>query len=445
MGTSKVTHLPVDTGVSGWNAILPEQDPLVSLTTDTIADYLVIGGGFAGLSAARRLSQLKPDARIIILEAKRIAEGPAGRNSGFMIDLPHELSSTDYATTQDKDRNQIALNRQAIAFAADAAKEYGLTKEAYNPCGKINGAATERAAAYNASYASHLDQLNEPYELYDAARMQAITGSSFYKSGLFSPGTVMLQPALYVQGLSRGLANKVSCFEKSPVTSLDRLNGKWLAKTPHGSVSADKVILGVNGHIESFGRFERQVFHVMLYASMTRALTPEEASQTGEEIWGITPSDPMATTMRKISGSGGTRIVTRNRMSYVPTMAVSQDHVALMCKTHQASFEKRHLGLRGVEQEFSWAGRLCLSRNSAPAFGEVAEGLISACCQNGLGTTGGTLSGMAAAELAFEGETPLVQSMISKGKPRHLPPAPVDYFGATAFIRWGEFNARHEL
>ncbi len=54
-----------------------------------------------------------------MLEAGRLAEGASGRNSGFMIDLPHDLTSDDYAGHGD-DRAMIALNRHAIAFARDA-------------------------------------------------------------------------------------------------------------------------------------------------------------------------------------------------------------------------------------------------------------------------------------------------------------------------------------
>ncbi|MGE4575708.1 MAG: FAD-dependent oxidoreductase, partial [Candidatus Pseudothioglobus sp.] len=109
--------LPLNPGISGWNAILPSRAPHDHLAQNLNADYLIIGGGFAGLSAARRLNQLEPTAKIVVLEACDIGEGPAGRNSGFMIDLPHNLSSDDYLGSLEKDLEQTLINRSAIEFA----------------------------------------------------------------------------------------------------------------------------------------------------------------------------------------------------------------------------------------------------------------------------------------------------------------------------------------
>ncbi|MDX1743153.1 MAG: FAD-dependent oxidoreductase, partial [Ruegeria sp.] len=140
----KARRLPRQTGPAGWNAILPPQVALPELTTDHTADVTIIGGGFAGLSAARRLAQLDAGLKTTLLEAGRFAEGSAGRNSGFMIDLPHDLSSDNYAGSGlDADRAAIALNRQAIAFASEVAADCELLQEMFDPCGKFNAAATK--------------------------------------------------------------------------------------------------------------------------------------------------------------------------------------------------------------------------------------------------------------------------------------------------------------
>ena len=122
-----IKRLPIDTGVSGWEAISERAFPAMALEHDITADWLIVGAGFAGLSAARRLSQLRPQDKIVVLEAREVAKGPAGRNSGFMIDVPHNLSSGEYSVADEEaTKDEIRQNRLAISFAADVAAEYGL-------------------------------------------------------------------------------------------------------------------------------------------------------------------------------------------------------------------------------------------------------------------------------------------------------------------------------
>ncbi|MEL7343352.1 MAG: FAD-dependent oxidoreductase, partial [Pseudomonadota bacterium] len=200
----RVTRLPKDPGPPGWNTLLPPDDPAIPLEEDKRADWLVIGAGFAGLAAARRLSELHGTDRIVVLDATRVAHGPAGRNSGFMIDLPHDLSHNDYAAGNDF-AGEIAANRAGIVYAGEAAQAYGLDREAYDLTGKINAAASTKGMALNTAYARHLRDIGEPHELLDAAEMQRITGIPYYQGGLFTPGTAMIQPAAYVRGVARGL------------------------------------------------------------------------------------------------------------------------------------------------------------------------------------------------------------------------------------------------
>ncbi len=72
----------------GWYAILPEPAPANRLKGHQVADWVVVGAGVTGLAAARRLGELAPDARIILVENYRVGYGASGRNSGFIIDTP---------------------------------------------------------------------------------------------------------------------------------------------------------------------------------------------------------------------------------------------------------------------------------------------------------------------------------------------------------------------
>ena len=446
MSRIDVSRLPVDPGPAAWNELLPDAAPAQSVEGKQTADWIIIGAGFAGLAAARRLSQLCPTDRIVILEARRVAEGPAGRNSGFMIDLPHDLSSSDYGGAREKDHVLTADNRHAIAFASEMADDFGLGEEIFSKCGKINGAATAKGVAHNREYAAHLASIGEPSDMLDAQSMKELTGADYYLGGLYTAGTAIIQPAAFVRGVAKGLSSdRVKIFEDSPVTGLQRC-GDWTATTDAGKVTAPKVILAVNGHLDSFGFFKNQLMHVFTYASMTRPLAHEEMARLGgKRIWGITPADPMGTTVRRISSQDGDRIVVRNRFTFDPSMEVTALRIARVAKDHDRAFTARFPMLVGVDMQYRWGGRLCLSRNNVSVVREVDQGLYAACCQNGLGTTRGTLGGMLAAELATNTKSDRLDRMLAEAEPTRLPPRLITNFGAPAYLKFQEMKAGGEL
>ncbi|MBS0571994.1 MAG: FAD-binding oxidoreductase [Proteobacteria bacterium] len=446
MITRTARRTPRHRGPAAWSAILPGQPVPQILTADQTVDVAIVGGGFAGLAAARRLRQIDPAARVAVLEAGCLAEGASGRNSGFMIDLPHELTSDDYAGHGD-DRGMIALNRHAIAFARGAAEDYGIRRDFFDPAGKVNGAASGAADALNRSYADHLASLGEPSERLDAQAMLELTGSRHYVSGLYTPGTVMLQPAGFVRGLGEGLrAAGASIWEQTPVTQLARSGSGWTLATPKARVSAARVILANNGHIESFGFATNRLMHVFLYASMTADLGPAALRALGgRPRWGVTPSDPMGTTMRRIDGPlGGNRIITRTCATFEPGMETSEATLRRTAAVHRQKFADRFPALAGTPMEYTWAGHLCLTRNGVSVAREIEDGLYAAAVCNGLGTARSTLTGIAAAELALGQTSDVTRHFAADAEPVRLPPRPFSTIGANLFLRWKEWRARAE-
>ncbi|MDE0308301.1 MAG: FAD-binding oxidoreductase [Acidiferrobacterales bacterium] len=442
----KVQKLPFDPGDSGWARIIPADAGYPKLTGTQSTDVAVVGAGFAGLSAAKRLSELNPKARITVVEARSIAEGPAGRNSGFMIDVPHNLGSSNYLGTLDDDRQQISMNREAIEFADEVCNEFSMPSDVFGKPGKINAAATESGHRHNMSFARRLEQLGENYEMLDAGKMKEITGSDYYRSGIATPQTAVIQPAAYITGLARGLHScGVEIFENTPIIDLARTGDGWRLKTPIASIDAQTVVLAVNGHVESFGYFNRRLVHIFLYASMTRRLTPDEIHLLGGEArWGLTPSDPFGSTVRRISGTSGDRIVIRNGISWAPGRTISEKRMNSVIRHHQSTFQARFPQIGDVTMEYQWGGLLCLSRNSVPAFGKLEENLYSACCQNGLGTTRGTLAGKLIAELICGVRSASLEYYLGQAQPKRMPPEPFASIGGNLSLRWGELKAGRE-
>ena len=70
----------------GWINDLSIRSNYKILSKNEECDWLIVGAGYTGLSAARKLSELHPNKKIIIVDAQLAGEGASGRNSGYLVD-----------------------------------------------------------------------------------------------------------------------------------------------------------------------------------------------------------------------------------------------------------------------------------------------------------------------------------------------------------------------
>jgi len=70
----------------GWINDLDKRSSIKTLDREQSCDWLIVGAGYTGLSAARKLSELHPNQKIIIVDAQLAGEGASGRNSGYLVD-----------------------------------------------------------------------------------------------------------------------------------------------------------------------------------------------------------------------------------------------------------------------------------------------------------------------------------------------------------------------
>lgn len=436
----RTSQLPENPGICGWVALLPPRPGTLPLGQAITADVVVIGGGFAGLSAARRLAQLDPALKVVVLEAGIVGNGPAGRNSGFIIDLPHEVSSEDYGgDSLKKSRDHITLQRRAVTFATDLAAEEGLGRDTLDPCGRYNLAMTAEGDKHIADYAAQLVRLGEAHTMLDASAVTAVTGSQAFSTGIYMPGTVIVQPAAYVRALADSLAPPVRLFEETPAVSFERKGTGWLVHTPKGSVESPRIVLANNGYAERFGFFRGQLLHVYTYASMTEAFDPDRLG--GQRSWAATPASPMGTTLRRVAGPDGDRLLVRSRYTYNPGLNVGEGTLRRAGAVHDAKFAHRFPDLAGTRMQYRWGGAMALTWNSVPAFGEVETGIFAACGCNGLGASNATASGLAAAETLLGVESELIRIYRGFAPPKALPPQPLSLIGVKATLRFREWKA----
>jgi len=436
----KINRLPKDDRTNGWSAILPGRTPKPPLKGDIAADWIVLGGGYAGLAAARRLAENRPDETVVLIEAGEAGENASGRNSGFGIDLPHNVGSS--LDELEGSQRFMRLARMALEHLEGIVETHGIDC-GWTRAGKVHAAVSPRGRAdVLEPFARELDALGEPFDWVEGDALRDRLGTDHFTAGVYTPGCVLMNPAALCRGLADTLPGNVTIYENAPVTEAVFDNGAHLT-TAQGSVRAPRMIMAANGFSEQFGFHQRRFLHLIAHASLTRRLTEGERAAYGvAEPWGLTPANAFAgITMRYTDDH---RILIRQGLSYRPNQRIGAGEQAAVQRRHKQLFDQRFPMLTGVEMEHTWSGFVCLSRNGAPAFGQIAPNIWSAVCQNAVGVTKGTFSGLLVADMATGRDNPLIDDMRSLGAPDILPPRPFLDLGVRARFQWELWRNRHE-
>lgn len=437
----KIRVLPADDSANGWGRFLPQRQPAPPLRGAVSADWAVVGAGFAGLAAARRLAENNPHDKIVLLDAQAVGEGASGRNSGFAIDLPIGHGTSPAAL--ESSRRRVRLARAAIHYLESCVRS-GSIECQWRRNGRYHAAASPRGKEVILDpYARELDGLGEPYRWLDHDQMLDATGSPYYHAAVYTPGGALMNPVALTRGLADTLPAGVALFENSPVIAA-KMEGDVHLTTPEGSVSAARMILANNGFAQQFGFFRGRLMIFALHASLSRRLTAAEQGRLGKvEDWGLTTSGSAAGVTVRYTVDR--RILIRQRFEYRPDFRCSDASRASARRLHQMSFVQRFPMLPDVDMEHTWTGFVCVSRNLAPGFGQVASNVYAAVCQNSLGVSMGTISGILVADLVQGRDNPLLADMDSLGRPAALPPRPVLDIGVRARFAWETWSAGSNL
>jgi glycine/D-amino acid oxidase-like deaminating enzyme len=416
----------------GWYAILPEPAPAKRLQGNQVADWVVIGAGITGLAAARRLGELAPDARVLLLDEHRVGYGTSGRNSGFIIDTPH---LTEHLSEEDNRR----VSRLIVAGLADLeshVKNHDIECE-WSQRGHLTAVVKpEREKKLHATVRT-LHAANEEYEWYDRNTIAKVTGTDHYHAAVLTPRSVLLNPAALCRGLGETMPANVEVHEETPVRRVEP-GSPVRIDCADASISAKNVLLTTNAFIAKLGFLRRGVFPMIACASLSRQLTDDEQdAMGGEPDWGITG----VTTLRRTLSN---RILVRHGTFYGGDFHLSQTLHRRLLGSHKEILKKRFPMLSGLDFEHTWAGVFCMTRDWASHFGRIEPGVFVSLGYCGVGLPRGTISGRLLAEYAMGSESDLIADVQALSKPKPLPPQPFLGTGIQARLAWYRWRSRDE-
>ncbi|HEX2253781.1 MAG TPA: FAD-binding oxidoreductase [Thermoanaerobaculia bacterium] len=432
-GVLRARRLPADGPGCGWIEALPAPPPARRLTTTLRAAAVVVGAGFTGLAAARRLAESLPGERIVLLDAQRAGWGAAGRSSGFVVDLASFVAALPALHAE----RFVRLSRHGIAALRERVEAGGIDC-AWDDRGWIHAAGTDGGLVSLAALTRWLEARGEPFERLDSEALAAVTGSAYYRAGVRLPGSVLVQPYALVRGLAETLPPNVELYERTPALRLrpgHRAKGRPVhVETPQGRVVADRALVGTNAGMPSLGLLADRIFPLFTTGSLTGRLTAAEAAALGgEPEWGLLAQDVLGSSLRRTRDG---RLLVRNSVHFDARLELPPDWRRAAQEAHRRALAERwprlatRLGASPFEH--TWGGWMAISRNGRHFFGALADGIWGAAGYNAAGIALGTACGELLADLALGHESPRLADMLALPGPSWLPPEPLLTLGA----RW---------
>lgn len=216
--------------------------PRPALNGDRRADVAVVGGGYAGLSAALHLAEAGLDT--VLLEASAVGAGASGRNGGQVhpgqrqsqLWLEKEVGEADA-------RRFWALAEEAVALVRDRIAAHAIACDLRD--GLLSVAWKERDAGEMQTDVEHMRRVyGYGARWIPRGALGEWVQSDRYHGGVFEPGGGHLHALDYARGLAAAAeAAGAVIFEQSRVTSIEPAGDAVVLRTKAGAVTARHAIL----------------------------------------------------------------------------------------------------------------------------------------------------------------------------------------------------------
>ena len=424
----------------GWINDLPLRTNIKTLTKNIDCDWLIVGAGYTGLSAARKLSILHPTKKIVIVDSQLAGEGASGRNSGYLVD-----TTLNDGFTSNKELNNYKkktdIYNLGIEVVKKFIKEYQVDCD-WNESGKFFSSSNQEDIKILSSFSDVLKRLNFTHEILNKDQLTERLGTKFYSIALHTKGGILLHPAKLVRAMVDTLPENINLFENSTLLNWQKEKDFILANFVNGVVKTKKIIFATNGFLKSLGIKTNYNFPITLTASMTRRLTDQEFKAIGQpKEWGVLPVRPMGATVRMTKDR---RILVRNTAEVHNPFKMSKLELINRAKIQKIAIKRRFPQLPENIIQSTWSGVVSRTRNSSQIFEKIDENVYVAGCYNGSGIGVGTLFGEQIAIKASGDHSKEIEIIESRNKPTWLPPQPFLNLGVKARLMYERLRAKLE-
>ena len=403
-----------------WIKDLPKRTNIKTIFKNENCDYLIIGAGYTGLSAARKFSEINKKNHILIVDAQLAGEGASGRNSGYLVDTTLNDGFTSNKELESYKKKTDIYN-YGVNTVKKFIKEYQVDCD-WNECGKFFASSKKKDLKILNNFSNTLEKLGYEHSIFNSKQLTNRLGTNFYKIGLYTKGGILIHPGKLVRAMIDTLPKNVVLYENSPLLEWSREKDFINCKFQNGTIKTKKIIFATNGFLRSLGIKKNYNFPITLTASMTRPLNDGEYDSIGKpNEWGVLPVRPMGATLRMTKDR---RILIRNTAELHNPMKMYQSILNQRSLKQKLGIKKRFPQLPEDIIQSSWSGIVSRTRNGSQIFEKIDKNVFVAGCYNGAGIGVGTLFGEQIAIKASNETSEEIKIIEQKKDPTWLPPQP---------------------
>lgn len=277
-----------------WVEDHPRPDGLTThLPSET--DYLIVGSGLTGLSAALRLAEAGRD--VTVIEAGEIAGGASAINGGMVSpDVKAGVRNVFASYGAEIGTEMWASTVRSVELVRRLATLPGVNALVHDNGMAALGRGPRQRAALERSANWYREKVNAGWEILGPEEVGTIVGGGYFDVALYEPEGFGVHPARLAFGVA-GEATRagVLLVDRCEASSIESATNGFQVETAKGTVMAGNVILATNGYTTSrpSTRLDRLVVPIGSYIIVTEPIGAERAEK-------IFPGGAMTYTRRRL-------------------------------------------------------------------------------------------------------------------------------------------------